>query len=152
MIIREAAEGDEKALRTLFCDYYEELDCGEDPLHLFDEYLLPDLKAKLLKVAVAEVDGKICGFAVYQTDDVLNDWNFMEGYGDLREIFVIPTERKKGAGKELAAYAEKDLKKEGAQKIYTLPTAEAESFFIKCGFCDSGKFCEETESKVFIKE
>ena len=48
MPIREIREGDFEELRKLFLDYYEELDCEDDADELYEEYLIPDLKADLL--------------------------------------------------------------------------------------------------------
>ena len=76
MKVRLFEENDCEAVKRLFADYYAELDCEDDPLHLFDEYVLPDLQARLFEVAVAEGGNSVCGFAVYQIDDLINDLNF----------------------------------------------------------------------------
>ena len=151
MKIRNVCESDFTALEKLFCDYYTELDCEDDPLHLFNEYLLPDLKAKLFDVGVSEVDGAIAGFVIFQTDDILNDWNFKEGSGDVRELYVAPAFRRRGFGSALLAYAETRLTKSGASEIYTLPVEESEKFFTDRGYFDNGEYCAEADNKVFSK-
>ena len=135
----------------LFCDYYTELDCEEDAPHLLNEYLAPDLKANLLSVAVACDGQRLCGFVIYQIDDVINDWCFAEGKGDIREIYVPPERRKNGVGKALLLFAENALKTDGAKEVYTLPTDNSEKFFIACGYCDIGEYCGELDCKVFGK-
>ena len=135
----------------LFCDYFAELDCDEDAYHLLNEYLLPDLKANLLSVAIAHEKDRLCGFVIFQIDDVINDWCFLEGKGDIREIYVAPDRRKQGVGKALLLFAENALNADGAKGIYTLPTDESESFFKSCGYCDIGDYCAELDCKVFGK-
>lgn len=151
MKVRLFEENDCEAFKQLFAEYYAELDCEDDPLHLFDEYVLPDLRAGLFEVAVAECDGQVCGFTVYQIDDLINDWNFKEGCGDLRELFVSPAVRGRGLGGMLLGFCEQRLIKLGAREIYTLPVEESEAFFTKHGYADTGEYCAEADNKVFGK-
>lgn len=140
------------AFRTLFTAYYEELDCEDDPLHLLDEYILPDYEEGLLHIAAA-FDGKnMCGFIIYQTDDPVNDWCFKDGAGDIREIYVLPDKRRQKTGSALVRFAEEALNREGASGVYTLPTENAEAFFAALGYSDSGEYCQELDNKVFIKD
>ena len=150
MNVRPVRESDYTTLEKLFCDYYAELDCEDDPLHLFSEYLLPDLKAGLFEVGVAEAD-VVCGFVIFQIDDLLNDWNFKEGCSDVRELYVAPSFRRQGIGSALLAFAEKRLAKLGATEVYTLPVEESEKFFIGRGYSDNGEYCPEADNKVFAK-
>lgn len=151
MTIRNVKESDLPALKKLFSDYFTELDCDDDPLHLFDEYVLPDLKANLLSVAVADGGESISGFIIFQIDDVINDWCFEEGKGDIREIYVAPESRRQGVGTSLLAFAENALKADGAKEVYLLPTDESEKFFNYSGYCDIGEYCAELDCKVFGK-
>lgn len=140
------------AFKQLFCDYFAELDCEEDPLPLFDDCLLPDLRANLFSVAVCKEGGAPVGFIIYQIDDILNDWNFKEGFGDVRELYVAPAFRRRGLGSALLTFAENELKKGGATEIYTLPVEECESFFAKRGYFDGGEYCPDADNKVFSKK
>ena len=151
MNVRSVEISDYSAFEKLFCDYYAELDCEEDPLPLFNDWLLPDLKAGLFDVGVLEVDGKVVGFVIYQIDDLLNDWNFKEGFGDVRELYVAPPFRRRGLGTALLRFAETSLAAGGADGIYTLPVEESENFFTKRGYTDSGEYCAEADNKVFTK-
>lgn len=140
------------AFRKLFTAYYEELDCEDDPLHLLDEYIIPDYEEGLLHIAVSSDGQELTAFVIYQTDDPVNDWCFKDGCGDIREIYVLKEERGKGIGSLLVKFAESDLKAEGASGIYALPTEDAEAFFIALGYFDCGEYCEELDNKVFIKQ
>ena len=152
MNVRPVRESDYPALKELFCEYYAELDCEDDPLSLFDEYLLPDLKAALFEVLICETDEKPIGFVIFQIDDVINDWHFKEGAGDLRELYVARNFRGRGFGGELVRRAEERLKELGATEIYTLPVEECEAFFIKRGYADAGEYCGSLDNKVFAKK
>ena len=151
MSARLITEKDYSDFEKLFCDYYAELDCEDDPLHLFREYVLPDLEANLFEAATISQEEKLLGFVIYQIDDVLNDWNFKEGFGDVRDLYIAPAFRQQGLGANLLSFAEKRLSDAGAQQIYVLPTEESESFFKNRGYFDSGEYCPEADNKVFCK-
>lgn len=139
-----------KAFEKLFCDYYTEIDCEDDPLPLSRE-AIEDCKAGLLSVAVAEEDGEALGFIIYQIDDIINDWCFFEGAGDIRELYIAPQFRRRGVATELVLFAESELKRQGAATVYTLPTEESEKFFEKVGYFDGGDYCPELDNKVYTK-
>ena len=151
MLIRQIEEKDYDQFEELFISYYEELDCEDEPCHLFDEYVLPDLKAQLFSVAVACEGEKLTGFVIFQTDSPENEWCFKEGDGDIREIYIIPSHRKRGIGRKLLTFAETCLTQNGVKGVYVLPTEESENFFTHCGYCDNGDYCAELDNKVFEK-
>lgn len=135
----------------LFTDYYTELDCDENIPHLLEEYIIPDLIAGLIKIDILKNDGIYAGFIIYQTDDIDNDWNFREGWGDIREIYVIPSLRRQGFGKFLLYTAEMKLKENGTDKAYCLPDSKAEDFFTACGYVRTDEYSEELDCSVFEK-
>lgn len=152
MNIRLITKDEYGIFRKLFCDYFTELDCEDEPEYTFDNFVLPDLTDGRFYVAVAEDGGEICGFVIYQIDAYLQPWHFKEGFGDIRELYVSPLRRRKGAGKALVAFAEGALKEDGADGVYTLPVEESEAFFIKCGYSDTGEYCSSLDNKVFGKD
>ena len=135
----------------MFNDYYSELDCDEDVCHLLDEYVIPDIKAGLIFADLLEVDGVFAGFVIYQRDDIDNEWCPMEGWGDIREIYVSPEHRKKGFGKCLLLAAEKKLCELGAEKAYVLPAQNTENFFTSCGYKKANLYNEELDCFVYEK-
>lgn len=135
----------------LFADYYGELDCDEDIPHLLEEYILPDLLAGLIKIEILKDGETFAGFVIYQQDDIDNEWNFKEGWGDVREIYIIPSLRRKGYGRFMLYAAEMKLKEAGADKAYCLPCAEAEKFFESCGYSRGNGYSEELECFVYEK-
>lgn len=136
-----------KKFEELFCDYYNEMQCDENMPHLFDEFILADWKAELISVALA-VEGEPVGFVIYQIDGIENDWCIHEGWGDIRELYVMPSLRKKGLGTQLLKFAEEELK---GLPLFVLPDESCEAFFEKNGFSDSGEKESETECKIFVK-
>ena len=136
----------------LFENYYKELDCGEDVPHLLDEYVMPDLKAGLISADVLEEDGVFAGFCVYQRDDIDNEFCLREGWGDIREIYVIPSRRCQGLGRFLLYTAEMRLRERGTEKAYCLPNDGAENFFQACGYFKTNLYNEEFDCFVYEKK
>jgi GNAT superfamily N-acetyltransferase len=137
--------------KTLFTDYYDELGCDEDIDHLLDEYVIYDCLQGLLQIDLLEADGKPCGFVIYQQDKNDNEWNFKEGFGDVREIYVVPSERQKGYGKFMLNSAETKLKESGVSACYAIPSVEAVPFFLACGYEETEEYCDDLEAPVFVK-
>ena len=141
----------EKQFSKLFKDYYKELGCDDDCDHLLKEYVLPDLLAGLISVEVIEDDGEISGFVIYQIDGIENEWNFKEGFGDVREIYVSPSRRRKGLGKLMLYTAELKMKEAGAKKCYCLPYEEAVPFFTACGYSETDGYNCDLDCPVYEK-
>ena len=141
----------QKAFEKLFTDYYTELDCGENIPHLLEEYILPDLLAGLIKIDILKDGEAYAGFVIYQKDDIDNEWNFKEGWGDIREIYVAPSHRRQGLGKFLLYTAEMKLKEAGTQKAYCLPVEGAEGFFTACGYTRANEYSEDLDTFVYEK-
>lgn len=140
-----------KGFEKLFADYYEELDCGENVEHLLNEYILADCLAGLIKIDVIFEGETLAGFVIYQIDDINNEWNLKEGWGDVREIYISPSFRRQGLGKFLLYSAEMKLKEAGAKKSYCLPYEAAVPFFTACGYKDTLEYCEDLDCNIFAK-
>lgn len=140
------------AFKKMFSDYYKELGCDDDGFHIAEEYVIPDLLSGLLHVDLASVDDEICGFAVYQIDRKENEWNFKEGFGDVREIYITPPHRRKGFGQFLLYSAEMKLREAGADGCYCVPDEYSVDFFRACGYSESGETCPDLGGKAFIKK
>ena len=136
----------------LFTDYYAELGCADDVKHLVDDYIIPDLLAGLLKIDILKDGETFAGFAVYQIDEIDNEWNFKEGWGDIREIYVIPSSRRKGLGRFLLYTAEMKLRESGADRAYCLPYEAAVPFFTACGYTETEAYCDDLDCPVFEKK
>lgn len=126
----------------LFKDYYAELGCGDDAAELADEYVIPDLLAGLLHVELIYEESAV-GFIIWQIDDIDNEWCFREGWGDVREIYISPSYRRRGLGKFLLYTAELKLKESGAAKSYCLPAQGSENFFAACGYSKTDEYDDD---------
>ena len=135
----------------LFSQYYEELGCGEDAEHLAEEYILPDLLSGLLSIDLINEDGVYAGFIIYQTDDAGADWCLKEGWGDVRELYILPALRRRGLGKFILYTAEMKLKESGVDKSYALPAEGSEEFFVNCGYKKTEEYNEDLEAFVYEK-
>ena len=144
-------DNNREIFEKLFKQYYAELGCTDDTAHLVDEYILPDMLAGLLHIDLIEDEGEISGFVIYQIDDITNEWNLKEGWGDIREIYIIPSHRRQGLGKFLLYSAEMKLKEEGAEKAYCLPCESSTPFFTACGYTDSQEYCEDLDCSIYEK-
>ena len=151
LYVHPLKDTDRQSFEKLFKEYYAELDCADDTAHLVDEYILPDMLAGLMHVDLMEEDGDICGFVIYQIDDIENEWNLKEGWGDIREIYITPSRRGKGLGKFLLYSAEMKLREAGAKRSYCLPYAGAVPFFTACGYADSLVYCDDLGCNIFEK-
>lgn len=143
---------DRKKFEALFKDYYAELDCGDDTAHLIDEYIIPDMLAGLLRIDLIDDGGECAGFIIYQIDDINNEWNLREGFGDIRELYISPTFRRKGLGRFLLYSAEMKLKEANTDRAYCLPYADAIPFFVACGYKNTDEYNEEMDCFVFEKD
>ncbi|MGN0817689.1 MAG: GNAT family N-acetyltransferase [Candidatus Coproplasma sp.] len=135
----------------LFTEYYDELGCEDDAEHLLDEYVLADYLCGLLSIDLIDDGDRTVGFIIYQIDGIENEWCKKEGFGDVREIYVSPSARRKGLGKFMLFSAEMKLKESGAKQAYALPCEGSEEFFAACGYTDGGEYCEDLDCAFFVK-
>lgn len=135
----------------LFSDYYAELGCDDDVPHLLSEYVICDLLAGLIKIELIKDGETFAGFVIYQIDDIDNEWNKKEGWGDIREIYVVPPLRCRGLGRFLLYTAEFKLRESGADKCYALPSEGSEKFFEACGYAKSREYDEDLECFAYHK-
>ena len=115
MIIRDCLAGDEPAWRGLwqgFLDYY-----GVDLPHEITTFTWARLMnpANALKARLAEVDGKVVGFAIHQHHPstwVMGDDCYLE------DLFVSPDARGLGAGRALIEDLKILARSKGWQRLY----------------------------------
>ncbi|MGA2785687.1 MAG: GNAT family N-acetyltransferase [Candidatus Bathyarchaeia archaeon] len=68
-------------------------------------------------VLVAEVDGKLSGFACAQ---IMDSFCYTKPYAEMTELFVRATSRRMGVGKALVGAIEKELLSRGVSHIHIL--------------------------------
>lgn len=144
-------KSDFELFEGLFTAYYQEMGCEDNVPHLLDEYIFPDLAAGLIFCDLLLLDSSPVGFCIYQKDDIDNEWNFWEGKGDIREIYIDPEHRLMGGGSILLFAAETRLKKLGVNEFYCLPTPNSVDFFRRRGYFISDRYSEDMQTYAFTK-
>jgi GNAT superfamily N-acetyltransferase len=84
----------------------------------------------LLSVFVAELDGKITGFATVLPRG--------DGEAELEDLFVDPDSWRRGIGARLVAEAERRAAAFGALALHVIAGERARAFYERCGFRVTG--------------
>ncbi|HEY1930138.1 MAG TPA: GNAT family N-acetyltransferase [Caulobacteraceae bacterium] len=127
--VRPAAKDEQDALGAL--KLRSSLAWGD----LVDELMaLPEaaqLAAELLPVCfVAEIDGRVAGFATLVQQDAAE--------AELEDLFVEPSEWRKGVGRRLVDEAVRRARALGAHSLLVVANRRAQPFYEACGFTVSG--------------
>lgn len=93
----------------------------------------------LLSIALALADGEPAGFVIYQVDSPESDWCKRPGWGLIREFCIAPEFRRRGYGRALAEYAERELSRKADQLYLTAHDEAAVKFWTACGFSETGE-------------
>jgi GNAT superfamily N-acetyltransferase len=80
------------------------------------------------EVTVAEVDGRVAGFAVVQAHD---------GFTELDSLFVEPTRWRRGIGRALVDEATHEARRNG-HALVVIANSAARGFYERCGFAVEG--------------
>lgn len=127
----------------LLTDYFDELDAGLSRTAVAEK-ILPMLEdqdeLRIGTIILAFRRGRPIGFAVYQIDSPRSDWCKRPGWGCIREFYIRPEYRRQGYGARMAGYAEKHLRKLGAEQLY-LTADSAIPFWEKSGWRNTGELC-----------
>lgn len=132
----------QSSFTSMLIAYFNELESGI-PEHIIRGKLLDLIlelhKKNVLHIAIA-IDDVPIGFAIYQIDSPESDWCKKEGWGCIREFFIVKEHRRKGFGTALAAYCERHLRLLGAEQLY-LTADDAIPFWKHCGYHNTDKIC-----------
>ncbi|MCL2619660.1 MAG: GNAT family N-acetyltransferase [Defluviitaleaceae bacterium] len=116
---------------------------------IFTNYL-DDMRHQDSWIFVGRDNGQIVGFIFTQIDQPHKSWSKRQGWGLIREAYIVPNQRKKGFAKALVVHAEAIMKEEGATRLY-LTTDEAFDFWQSMGYTDSGEIEPNNNGKIYIK-
>jgi len=107
-----------------------ELDDYREPLLAHpDAIALPAEQIERGEVLVAEIDGRIAGFAV-----ILDD----HGKAELDGLFVEPDLWRRGIGSALVEAATHEARRRGLSLVTVVASPSAEGFYVRCGFALEG--------------
>lgn len=90
-----------------------------------------ELAAGLEASFVAEIDGRIVGFATLVTKPDLEP--------EVEDLFIEPSEWRKGVGRRLLQEAERRAAVAGASRLRVAANPRAQAFYESCGFREIGK-------------
>lgn len=142
--VRPCRRQDLPAFQDLLLRYFRE----DLHLPLTDEQaqeLAEDIYAETrigVPLDIAFFNGEAVGFIDYQTDHPASSWCFHEGWGCIRELYVAPEHRSRGAARALIARAEAAAKRTNAPMLY-LTADDAIPFWEHLGFVRSGRINEK---------
>lgn len=92
------------------------------------------------------------GFSIFQIDTPDNPLCKREGWGFIREFYIIPSHRRKGYAKQMCEFAERKLLEDGLRNIYLTADPNAGiPFWEAMGYVYSGKIDEKNGNKIFEK-
>lgn len=153
IVIRNYQYNDFKSFRNLFYSYFNNdfrIEISMEQAEDICRRIIESTKKKITSLEIITKDLVMIGFCIYQVDSTLSDWCEKEGWGCIREFFIVDDERDKGYGKKLIMSIESKLKELGAEKCY-LTSDEAGSFWIKCGYLDSGENSVGNSDLIYTK-
>ena len=118
----------------------------ENDKHISDEILKTKIAAK--EIYVVEEGDELAGWLRYNL--------FWDNIPFMNLIFFPEEYRRKGFGKKLEQYWEKDMKEKGYEKVLTSTQSdeEAQHFYRKMGYTEIGgfKFSDEPLELLFCKD
>ena len=118
----------------------------EHDTHIADEILKTKISAK--EIYVVEEDGELTGWLRYNL--------FWDNIPFMNLLFFPEEHRRKGFGKKLVQYWEKDMKEKGYRNVLTSTQSdeEAQHFYRKMGYFEIGglKFSDEPLEIIFHKD
>lgn len=120
-IIRAALPSDEPAWRALwqgYCDFYGARLADEVTRRTWTRILDPDSQVMCV---VAEVDGRVCGFANCVVHE--NTWE-TQAVCYLEDLYVAPEARGQGIGNALLEWLRNAMRAEGWARLYWVTKAD----------------------------
>ncbi len=90
-------------------------------------------------VALCYENGVCAGFVCFQVDSEQSDWCKRPGWGLIREFRIAPEFRRRGFGKALAEYAERELFRQTDRLYLTAFDEAAMRFWTACGYEKTGE-------------
>lgn len=120
---RKALEDLQRRSSLALVEYREQLEANPDAIDL------PIAMIERDEVIVAEIEGKVAGFAVLFVGDA---------EAELDGLFVEPEHWKQGIGRALVDFATLEARKRGLA-LMVVANPAAREFYEKCGFASEGE-------------
>lgn len=152
--IREYKTSDYDEYTVLFYKYFKEdikIDITMDDSRDMCKETQKNKDNKIIGINVAFIDDELVGFIEYQVDTPRSDWNYSEGDGCIREVYIKEKYRGMKLGYLLNKSAEEDLWKEKIDRIYLTSDEDAIEFWKRCGYKETDKICERNKCLIMDK-
>lgn len=143
----------------LFSEYFDEI-CTDKPEKNIPKHVMPRI-VKIIGEETAKykewlylcsMGVDIIGFALAQIDTHDNPMCKREGWGFIREFYIIPSFRKRGYAREMCFLLEKIIFDNGANHIYlTADPNTGVPFWEKMGYVFSGNIDDKNGNKIYEK-
>lgn len=146
-------------LGSMLVDYFDETFVN-NPQDKVPKHFIP----KLLKIFADETtkynewlylckkDDTFIGFSVFQIDTPDNPLCKREGWGFIREFYIIPMQRRKGYAKRMCEYVEEKLFEYSPDNIYLTSDPNNGIYFWEAmGYIYSGKVDDKNGNKIYEK-
>lgn len=126
------------------------LDISDEQLKDICLEIVNQIKNRIVFMDILLINNTLVGFIIYQIDSLRSDWCEKEGYGFIRELYIVKNMRRNGLGKKIATYAENKLYQLGVEHIY-LTTDNRKDFWINCGYLETEERSSVNHDPIFIK-
>lgn len=148
----------QEQLHPVFSEYFLELFKNDeegynqikDRIDEIFTWFLEDMRHQDSWVFVGRNHEQIMGFIFAQIDQPNKSWCKRQGWGLIRETYVVPSQRGRGFAKALVAHAEAAMTEAGATKFY-LTTDDTFDFWQAVGYIDSGEVEPANNGKIYTK-
>ena len=142
----------------LLISYFAEL-FADDPDNQVPDNRMPEvlddiineLKCGLFWVYFCCLDDKVIGFIMAQIDTPGKSWYKREGWGFIRELFVLPSHRRNGYASQMSLFMEDIFSKNNASNVY-LTAEDNHLFWKKMGYIESAEIDDFMNQKIYEKK
>lgn len=143
----------------MFSDYFDEI-CSDKPDDNIPKEYLPKIlgiigdetKKYAIWLYLCVKGQEPVGFAMAQIDTTDNPLCKREGWGFIREFYIVPSYRRKGYAKQMCELIENVIYTNGARDIYlTANQKTGVPFWEAMGYTFSGVVDEKNGNKIYEK-
>jgi GNAT superfamily N-acetyltransferase len=147
-------KGYDEPVLTMFADYFTEINAGIPKKYLpkILSIIADETKGYDIWLYLCLKDDELIGFVMAQIDVKENPACKREGWGFIREFYIIPAQRRKGFAEKMCGMVEERLYASGAKGIYlTANTNTGEPFWAAMGYVFTGIIDESNNNKYMEK-
>ena len=151
MTISELVNFYDERFKLCFRAYFQELGVplGEDT-DVFDEMTRAREEEQMRALVLAD-EHRLAGFILFQVE-CLRSGFFEERVGFIRELWVAPSARGHGYGRQLLEAAQQHFRQENICKLLLTYEDDALGFYVSSGFRPAPSYTAVNEGAVIVKD